>query len=177
MENRELAVRYAKALLKADVAGLVDSEAKQLLDCFHHSHHLLVLFQDVMVPSQSKLTAIKRAFQENISDTFLRFLTLVSSKKRMDHLPLILKEFLELRELGRGTVKGVLRMASQLSLDEIHSLEETLTRKFDRTCTLDSIMDTNLIGGFTIRVEDTLFDSSVRTQLDTLRTRFLNLVG
>jgi|GEM_PF-2811090 len=177
MENRELAVRYAKALVRADASGQVDSEAKQLLACFHHSHHLLVLFQDIMVPSQSKLTAIRRAFQEQISETFLRFLTLVSTKNRMDHLPLILKEFLDLRELGRGTVKGVLRMATQLSPEEIQSLEGTLSKKFARPCTLDPILDEHMIGGFTIRVEDTLFDSSVRTQLDTLRTRFLNLVG
>jgi F-type H+-transporting ATPase subunit delta len=177
MENRELAARYAKALLRADVSGSVDQEARALLDCFHHSHHLLVLFQDIMVPNQSKLTAIKRAFHEHLSETFLNFLTLVSNKRRMDHLPIILKEFLELRDQTRGTVKGVLRMATPLSADEIQSLEVTISRKFDRPCTLEPILDERLLGGFTVRVEDTLYDSSVRTQLDTLRTRFLNLVG
>lgn len=177
MENRELAARYAKALIRADKSGKVDSEAQLLLDCFRHNHHLLALFQDFMVPSSSKLIAIRHAFNEQLNPVFDQFLQLIASKNRMDYLPLILKEFMELRDKARGTIHGVLRMATQLPPEEIQQLESTIARKMGHPCELDPILDERLIGGFTVRIDDTVYDSSIRTQLDTIRTRFLNVVG
>ncbi len=177
MENRELAARYARAPIRADVDGKVDEEAKLLLDCFRRNHHLLATFQDFMIPSSSKLIAIRRAFAEKMNPVLDRFLVLVANKNRMDHLPIILKEFVELRDRAHGSIHGVLRMAIQLPAEEIKQLENAITKKFGRPCELDPILDERLIGGFTVRIDDTVYDSSIRTQLDSIRTRFLNAVG
>lgn len=177
MENRELAARYAKALIRADLSGKVDTEAQLLLDCFRQNHHLLAMFQDIMVPSISKLTAIRHAFSEKLTPVFDQFLQLVARKNRMDYLPIILKEFVELRDKAHGTIHGVLRMATTMPPDEIKQLESAIQKKMGRPCELDPILDERLIGGFTVRIDDTVYDSSIRTQLDTIRTRFLNAVG
>jgi F-type H+-transporting ATPase subunit delta len=177
MENRELAARYAKALIRADQKGLVDADAQLLLDCFHQNQNLVSMFQEVLIPGQSKLTAIRRAFSEKLHPTLDRFLELIAMKNRMDYLPLILKEFLELRDKAHGTIHGILRMATELSPQEIKHLESVFSSKEGRPCELDPILDEHLIGGFTIRIDDTVYDSSIRTQLDTIRSKFLNLVG
>lgn len=177
MENRELAARYAKALARADKSGVVDADAQTLLDCFHTNHHLLALFQEMMIPSSTKLTAIRHAFSENLNPILNEFLKLVASKNRMDHLPLILKEFMQIRDQAKGTLHGVLRMASPLAPEEIKHLENAFTKKFGHPCELDPIVDDRLIGGFTVRIDDTVYDSSIRTMLDSIRSKFLNLVG
>ena len=177
MENRELSVRYAKTLHRADSAGVVDADVLMLVDCLQRSERMLALFQDVMVPSQAKLLSIRNAFGGNLNATLDRFMALIAKKNRMDQLLPILKEFLRLRDSAHGAVKGLVRMAVPLSTEALKSLEKTLSATLGRPCELETILDDSLIGGFTVRVEDTVYDSSVRTQLDILKTRFLNLAG
>jgi len=177
MENRELSVRYAKTLHRADPAGVVDADVLQLVDCFQRSDQLRALFLDIMVPVQSKLNATRKAFGGKLNPTLDRFLELVTKKKRMDQLLPILKEFLRLRDSAHGAVKGIVHMAVPLSAEALKSLEKTISETLGKPCELETILDERLIGGFTVRVEDTVYDSSVRTQLDTLKSRFLNLAG
>jgi F-type H+-transporting ATPase subunit delta len=176
MENRALAHRYAKALLKLDPTGSVESDVELLHESLHRSRHTIMVFLDPMVLGSVKLAAVRKAFgpmNQKLSD----FLDFLQQKNRVDHLPLILAVYLSLRRKERGLLKGHIHSAIPLTPEQIHSIELALGKKLEKHCEFQDSVDSRLIGGFTVQIEDTVYDCSVRTQLDGVRSRFLNLAG
>ena len=48
-------------------------------------------------------------------------------------------------------------------------MHSSLSRRMDALVTVETRVDSGLIGGLVVRVGDLLFDGSLRTQLDSLR--------
>ncbi|HSQ42226.1 MAG TPA: ATP synthase F1 subunit delta [Fibrobacteraceae bacterium] len=176
MENRALAKRYAKALRAMDDSGALEPSITLLHDSLEASQTLLDVFQDSMVPGQLKLTAVRKAFPD-MSTQLSEFLDFLQSKNRVDQLPAVLDLYLELRDRERGLVKGEIYSATPLSSEQVRVLEGAVGKKLGKHCSLAFFLDSQLIGGFSIQVEDTVYDCSVRSQLDGIRARFLNLAG
>ncbi len=84
----------------------------------------------------------------------------------------IFKEFLALVDKKNGVVKAKVASAvdlnDQLKKKMISDLESKIGKKVVANYTVDS----NLVGGFIVRVEDTVYDASVKHQLKLLRVKF-----
>jgi F-type H+-transporting ATPase subunit delta len=176
MENRALAHRYAKALLKLDPSGSVEADVELMHESLHRSRHVIMVFLDPMVLGSIKLKALRNAFG-SMNPILSNFLDFIQQKNRIDHLPLILAIYLHLRRKERGLIKGHIRSAIPLDSNQVKAIEAALGRRLDKTCEFESSVDSRLIGGFTVQIEDTVYDCSVRTQLDSVRSRFLNIAG
>lgn len=176
MENRALAHRYAKALLKMDPEGAVENEVALLHESFHRSRHVIMVFLDPMVHGSVKIAAVHKAFGA-MSTKLKDFLAFVQAKNRVDHLPLIFAVYLSLRRKERGLLMGKVHSATPMSTEQVKHLESVVGQKLGKQCEFQASVDSRLIGGFSIHIEDTVYDCSVRSQLDRLRARFLNLAG
>ena len=176
MENRELAHRYANALMKLDPKGEVESDVELMSASIHKSRHVIMVFLDPMVHGATKLAALRKAFGP-MHPNLAKFLDFVQFKNRMDHLPLILVFYLSLRRKARGLLQGEVRTASELTVEQLRHIELVVGKKLDKHCEFIQKPDASLIGGFTVHIEDTVYDCSVRNRLEQVRTRFLNLAG
>jgi len=177
MENRTLARRYAKVLLGIDPSGELEDSVYQLNTAIHQTRHVLMVFLDPLVAGQTKLDAIHKALGIDLPEQLSQFLDFVNRKGRLDHLPLILSMYLQARQHDHGSVHGQIRSATALSADQIAHLEHTMGQHLGRQCVLSNVIDARLIGGFSIHIGDTVFDNSVRGQIERLRTHFTALAG
>lgn len=176
MENRALARRYAKVLSQIDPGGELEYDVQQLSASIHQSRHVLMVFLDPMVLGKIKLEAIMKAYGP-MPEKLRTFLEFVNRKNRLDHLPLILVMYLQAHHHNNGIVHGMVRSATALNEAQVLQLETTMGAHLGKKCILGTTIDSRLIGGFSIHIEDSVYDNSVRGQLDRLRTHLTTLVG
>ncbi len=176
MENRTLARRYARVLLRLDPKGELHAPVAELSAAIHQKRHVLMVFQDPMVPGQTKLNALRKAYGTMPAELW-NFLEFVKAKNRLDHLPLILSMYLQGRNRRDGVVLGQVRSALPLGAEQIARLESAMSQKLGRECHFGNQVDSRLLAGFSIHIEDTVYDHSVRGQLDRLRAQLIPRAG
>ncbi|MBC8113568.1 MAG: ATP synthase F1 subunit delta, partial [Candidatus Saccharimonas sp.] len=99
------------------------------------------------------------------------FLRVLAKHGRLDLLPVI-RRVVELegeRRLGKRRV-GV-SSAVELSPEALASIKSTLAASLACEPILETRIDSSLLGGLVVRVGDTVYDGSLRTQVKQLRAR------
>ena len=108
-----------------------------------------------------------------ISPLTANFLKLLADKHRIEILPDIERCYRELMDnalkKARVTVKTAFPLSGELSRRLQSGLEELTGREVEMTV----LEEPSLIGGIVVRVGDTLYDGSIRAQLNNIR----NLLG
>ena len=87
---------------------------------------------------------------------------------RMSILPAITSAFEELKAQDDGTLDAQIIAAAKPSAAEIKDLVKRLEAKFGKKIEASVSVDSELIGGITIMVGDTVIDASVKGQLQNL---------
>ena len=73
-----------------------------------------------------------------------------------------------------------MRSAAPLSPEKVQSLEQSLARLTGKQVQLDVTIDPSLIGGVVARIGSTVYDGSIRTQLEKMKQQLVegpNAVG
>ena len=94
-------------------------------------------------------------------------------KKRENLLDSIGKRFLELRDEYLGIANVMVTSATEFSTEQKNVLKNKLEKILDKKVSLNFRTDQKLVGGFIAKVDDTLYDASIRHQLELLKKQFL----
>lgn len=176
MQNHTLANRYAQTLLKADPTGSVEPQVvllKQVLQ----SAGVTEALDNPRIATADKIKAISKAFGNDQSELLYSFIALVARKGRLEILLDIAKSYLVLRERAKGIRKGTVTSAIKLDVDQLKRIESKISGQTGFKYEFEQIVDKRLIGGFKIQIDDTVYDWSLQTQLQSLRQRFMTLAG
>jgi F-type H+-transporting ATPase subunit delta len=99
-------------------------------------------------------------------------LSLLIEKDREDVLPSIIEAFFQLQDEMLGIVHVRVTTAAELSQQQTEQLKQRFEAYSKKKVFIDQSVDKQLIGGFIARIGDTVFDGSVKQQLELLRERF-----
>jgi F-type H+-transporting ATPase subunit delta len=100
------------------------------------------------------------------------FVEFVISKNRESLLSPIGKRFLELRDDHLGIANVFVASATDFSNEQKSVLQSRLEKILDKKVQLIFMIDSNLVGGFIAKVNDTLYDASIKHQLELLKKQF-----
>ena len=168
--------RYAQALTeeaqKAGSLDAVDADVALLTETLDGSRELRLALTSPVVPHAKKEAVLQSLFGDKLSDLSLRFLRLLVQNQRNGQIPSILNAYRALRDERTGTVEATVRTAKPMSAEERDRLQTALEARADATVRMRVEIDPALIGGLVVRVGDTVYDRSVRHQLETLREQF-----
>lgn len=114
---------------------------------------------------------LERTIVPSCSDYFANFLKVLAGHGRLDLIEAIGAVATELLETAAGQKRVQIRSAQALSDDARRSVSEQLKNKLGFEPILQESVDESLIGGLVIQVEDTVYDSSLRTRLKNLTGR------
>jgi F-type H+-transporting ATPase subunit delta len=103
----------------------------------------------------------------------LKFVLLLASKGRELLLPGILRQFTILRDKRLGILNITVRTAVAFTPEEEASLVKQLEQTTGKKARMMWVLDRSLIGGFVVELEDTVWDASVRHQLEALKIRLV----
>ena len=119
----------------------------------------------------NQLGMIERTIKPQAPPVLARFLDVIARHGRLDLLRPILQEAHEEQERREGQQRVIVRSAAPLSDDQLAAIKSRINDTVDFEPILVTEVDASLIGGLVLQVGDTVYDSSLRSRLRTLRGR------
>jgi F-type H+-transporting ATPase subunit delta len=174
MRDIRIAKPYAQALYDAaaeqDALDRIVGDANQVVDLAQESEDFEQFLTNPILSPQFKSEMFQQLLSEAVHPLTLNFLLLLASKQRERFLVAILQAFLKLVDLKAGRVVAQVTSAVTLSDAQQASLVQQLSDYSGAEVRLDLSEDTAIKGGIIVRLGDTVFDGSVATQLQRLRS-------
>lgn len=170
-----LAFRYARVL--ADLAGRdrvagIAAELDAFAAAMRASNDLRVAMDSPAVaPARKQAVVTKLCGVLGISDLVRRFLFVVIDHRRPAMLPEIREAFEEVVDERLGVARADVASARQLSEAQRAQISERLAGLTGKRIRARFEIDPALIGGIVARVGSTVYDGSVRGQLESLKAR------
>jgi len=176
MKDRQLAGRYARALLESipnkDAAEEVDRFLCSLGEALEESREFRDLLYDPAFPRATRESVLRSlAERAGMIVQVANFLSAVVNHNRATSLPSIAKMFHEEREAAMGVVPAEITTAKPLGDDLKERTLRALEQITGRKVRLTSQVDSGILGGAVTKVGSTVYDGSLRTQLAQLRRK------
>jgi F-type H+-transporting ATPase subunit delta len=175
MASSRAARRYARALFSLAKQDRRAQETKAELDLlaelFASSSELREALLTPLYPVKERRAVLRAvAERERLSKLILNFYSFLIDQRRLVDFPGIRTEFARLVDEDSGLMTAEVVSATPLDDRRRDRLRRALSERTGYEVKLEVSVDPNLIGGATAKVGDLIFDGSVRTQLETLRT-------
>jgi len=169
---------YAEALMasaaKTGEAELVGDELAAVVHGVLEGHPAISAFLDSgAIGRKAKQPVLAAGFDHGLSEVFRKFIGVLNQNGRLSQLKAIHAAYSKLRDKAANRVR--VRVVSATALDEqqMASLKATLKDKLQAEPVFDATTDPNLLGGLVVQVGDRVYDTSVRSRLETLRTHLM----
>jgi F-type H+-transporting ATPase subunit delta len=171
-----MARRYAAALADVVMTGGESREVQAELSAWESmmqgNTDLLEVFRNPTIPYEQKRGVLEALIaRARVRPTTANFLQVLLRNQRLADLHEINKRFaLELDERS-GVVVAQVTTARTVPASVQKSLGESLSNLTGRRVRLQFAVDDDLIGGVTTRIGSTVYDGSIRTQLQQIKQR------
>ncbi|QDS89854.1 ATP synthase subunit delta [Rosistilla oblonga] len=167
---------YAQALIGAAMKeGVTDDAIEQLgqlVDDVLSQHPTLAsVFASPRVSQEEKSRILDSLLGDKVHPVLLRFLKVVAGRGRLGYLNEIRYSADQLKNEMMGRVVAEVRTALPLTDELRQSVQQRLADKLGKDVVLKETVDPQLIGGLVVRIGDTVIDSSVAGQLESLSQR------
>ena len=178
MKSTAAANRYAKALfllaVEEQCAGRVREELEMLNGLFEESDELRRAVLTPLHPARQRQGVVGVVADRcGLSPLLRNFVFYLIDQRRLLDIGSITAEFVRLVEDSEGRTTAHVTSASPLDEARQERLRGALSLRTGRDVQLECDLDPSLIGGAIAKVGDLVFDGSLRTQLDTLRTHLM----
>ena len=171
-----LAQRYAAALVDVAIerksAEAFKKELAAFAGAYELSHDLRNFLATPAVSREAKQGVIERLAERiGVGEAVRNFLLVIADNRRMEELGDIREEFESLLNDRLGIADASVTSARELSAGEKEDLARALAQLTGKRIEARYGLDEKLIGGAVVRIGSTIYDGSVREQLNRLRTR------
>jgi F-type H+-transporting ATPase subunit delta len=166
--------RYAKALFdlakETDQLGPVETDLKSFKAMLAQSADLRRLLSSPAFSSEDKASGLKAlAEAAGIGALTRQFVGVLCSNKRTPLLGSVIASFEARLAAERGTIAAQVTTAVPLTAAQTKSLGTALRDALGKDPDIETRVDPSLLGGIKVRVGSRLFDSSLKSKLDSLK--------
>jgi F-type H+-transporting ATPase subunit delta len=176
MSVQAVARRYASAL--ADVvlargeAREVQNELATWQEMLDSHNNLRTAFANPTIPLDQKRAGLNRLIElSRPRPTTVNFLKVLLQNQRLTELSEINKKLGEILDDRAGTVAATVTTARPIPADVHERLRSTLASLTGKKVRINFVTDPGLIGGVVTRIGSTVYDGSVRNQLQQIKDR------
>jgi F-type H+-transporting ATPase subunit delta len=176
---KALAERYAGALVDVALENGQADQVKRELSAFaalvRESAELHAFLANPSIARASKHAAIEQLVTRmGASRTLRNYLFVIVDQRRAGMLEEIEQAFSRILDARQGITQAAVSSATELSAKERAELTAALGKLSGEKIQAQFMMDSALIGGTIVRIGTTIYDGSVRTQLERLRARMIS---
>jgi len=176
MKNPKLAIRFATALydFAAEIAHeeTVYQDVLLIKQIVAENQELKVVLESPIIPEDKKQKIFKEIFLKNISETTLKFFTLIIKKRRAPQVLLICSQFVKVYYVKHHIKEAYITTAQPLSEKMKDYIKNYIETDSPYTFILHFSVDQNIIGGIMVKMDDLYFDASVLTKINKLKAEF-----
>lgn len=171
-------MRYARALfefsLEKKQEDKVFVEMKNLAENLATQQKLRVALDNPVLNTNDKLELIKLAAGKDVSDVYVRFVSLVLAQRREDHLQRMSLLYLDLYRDYKNISVGRLVTAQPIKEDVVDKIKHLVQQKKSGTIEFVTKVDPDITGGFVLYIDTYRLDASIATQLKNIKQQLLD---
>lgn len=178
LSREEIAARYGAALFgfAQDQNALDDihEEMAALDQAVNSNPQLIALLSDPITKSTEK-KAVLAAISKPFSAAVKEFLSLLLAYDRFVDLSDIIQRFNKLYDQDKGIARGTVITAVKLDQEQLNHLQDAYAKKYHlNALRLENKVDSSILGGVILQVEDRVIDGSVKKRLDKIRVQLMS---
>ena len=107
----------------------------------------------------------------DMSPVALNMVFILLKHGALRYLPEIINEFQNMIDSENRIARGEVTSVEKLDEEEMSEIARNIGKIVEKQVVLHDIIDKNLIGGMTVRVDDTLFDGTIINSLGILKQK------
>ena len=172
-----VAERYALALFslaqEQKATDAIAGDLQRITEMLVESDDLRRFVSSPVFSSEDQLKAMSAILDKaGISGVTANFVKLVASKRRLFVLSDMIRAFGALNDKAKGVTHARVTVAEPLSSDHSAALESALREiSGGSTVKVNVNVDPSIIGGIVVQLGSRMVDASLKTKLNSLRTR------
>jgi F-type H+-transporting ATPase subunit delta len=174
MSLRTSATRYAKALLdvaaKESDPAQVERDLGVLVRAMRDHDELRRALANRATPAAVRVNVMRAlAERASVQPPVAKLVAILAERGRLDLLPDLLDVYRERLLAHNNVMRGSVTTATPLAPENVEALARSLGTLTGKEVRLEVAVDPALIGGVVARLGSTVYDGSIRTQLEKLK--------
>ncbi|MCE1190063.1 MAG: ATP synthase F1 subunit delta [Ignavibacteria bacterium] len=169
---------YAEALYdfasEQNRIDAITSDVATVAEIINGSRELSQVVANPIVKPSDKHAILLQVLKDGVSAEFLQFLALLQKKNRIDVLPEMLDAFKAIRDDRQSILRVQVKSATALTDEQLESLRNSLQKQYSRNIIFSQEISPDVLGGFVLKVGDTIIDASMANKLIELKKKFIN---
>ena len=178
MNTGIISMRYARALfeyaLEKKVEDTLFSEMKNVSEAFSKNPKLRSVLDNPVLGNSDKLQLIKSAAGIKVSDEYIRFAELLLRQRREKHLQTVSLVYLDLYRKHKNINIAKLVTATPVNDEVISKMKNFMKQSQLGVLEFESVVDSDIDGGFVLYIDTYRLDASVATQLRQIKQRLMS---
>jgi F-type H+-transporting ATPase subunit delta len=176
MSGIRIASRYAKSLLilcnERGQLDLAQADMKLLESAMDENRDLRVMLSSPVIKADKKVEILNLIFKDKLSEITMGFITLLTKKGREGLLHEVAESFNLQVNLFKGIAEALVTSAVPLDASSREKIMASAIKLAGSKVELREKVDSDLIGGFILKVGDNQIDTSLASRIKLLRREF-----
>ena len=170
-----VAIRYAHAFAAVATDKGLDllaarQQMKDFVELFESSHPLREILMDPSIPGEQKLSVLDAIAERNGMYREVRnFLAIVMDHQRLHELNGILTAYDQVADTDLGVTEAEVSTVHELNDEDRSELAAQVAKLAGTKVRIAYTLDPTLLGGAVVKIGSTVYDGSVRTQLEQMK--------
>ncbi len=176
MKNTGVAKKLAKSLMDVGRPGgeaeRFGSDLKQIAAVFRANGQLAGTLLNPMYSLDERIDLMNKvSVALEVSTAVEKFMVILIETRHIRLITEIESAYAKLDDELSGRVRATIEAPKELSGEVVSEIKSRLSEITGKEVVLTSATDPSLIGGLVIKMDNTVIDGSIRTQLELLKTR------
>ena len=180
MVDAKVAKRYARALfLTCEEKKRLDPVSQDLIalgQCITDSEDLQLFIRNPIFNKEERGQLVRNVFEKDIQPEVLTFLLFLIDKNRLNLIGDIIDIFHQMYLLHENIQEVHLTSEREMDAGLLQGLLNKLSAKSGKKIQSHLMTDTDLLGGFKLRMGDVVYDASLKTQLRRFQESIISTV-
>jgi F-type H+-transporting ATPase subunit delta len=176
MSFTKITVRYAKALfdlaLEQNLLEKVKADMALIDNICRENKALVNMLHNPVISAEKKQKVLHEIFSRSILPLSMRFLDILSRKRREHYIDGIADAFVKIYMEYKGITTAKVTSAVPLADSEKKTIHSILSKLTDKDVQLAENIRAEILGGFIINMDDYQIDQSVATKIKNLKKDF-----
>ncbi len=169
---------YAQSLLdlasEQNQAEAIGQELQQIAEVITQNSAFATYLADPAIGHEERAALLQKVFAGKVSPLLWNFLGVLNLKGRLKYFPEMALAYDDLLDQKLGKIEVDVTVAHRLSPEQLEQVRQSVSRVLDKDAVIYQYVDESVIGGLLLRVQDRLIDSSVRSQLQSMKHQLLS---
>lgn len=174
--ERDILISYAKGLIEFAIEKNsleeITSDFLKIRNIFDTKEKLLKLLDSPLISIDQKNEIIDEVFI-GFNKDLINFLKIIIKSDLIKYIHRLYREYKHLYNNKLGISEGILYVPFDLEEKKIFEIRTLFEKKLNKKIDLKVIKDKKLLAGLRIIIDDTIYDYSLKTKLDDIKSNLL----